>query len=129
MTQRSLHVLVVEDDEAQRHLLRRSLERRGHVVVAEVARGDDARLHSLAMDVAVVDLGLPGKSGVDVIRALLDRDPSIAVLVVTASAHGAAITEALFAGALGYVVKGARLADVMDSVELVADRKLVRPAS
>ena len=124
----SLSVLVVEDDPSQREMLRVSLEARGHVVSCEVARGDDDKLRAHTADVAVVDLGLPGKSGIDVIRELRDARPDLPVLVLSASAHNAAITEALLAGALGYVVKGARLLDVVDAVELVAKKQQVMPA-
>ena len=124
----TLTVLVVEDDPAQRQMLRVSLEARGHAVACEVERGDDPKLRGHNADVAVVDLGLPGKSGIDVIRELRDARPDLPVLVLSASAHNAAITEALLAGALGYVVKGARLLDVVDAVELVAKKTQVLPA-
>lgn len=121
---RSLRVLIVEDDLASSRLLRLSLEKRGHTVVAEAACGDDAQISSVNVDVAVVDLGLPGRGGGDVIRALLDHDPALAVLVLSASAYGTAVIEALLAGARGYIVKGARLADIVDAVELVAGEAL-----
>ena len=130
---RPLRVLVVEDDAAQRHILRLSLEKRGHRVVLEATRGDDARILQTAADVAVIDIGLPGKSGIEVIRALRAttsavRVRGLPVLVLSASAHSAAVTEALLAGALGYVVKGARISDIVDAVEVVADKKQVLPA-
>ncbi len=124
---RTLRVLLIEDDAAQRHMLRLSLEKRGHQVAGEIARGDDDAIVGCSADVAVVDLGLPGRSGVDVTRVLRARD--VPVLVVSASAHSATVTEALLAGALGYIVKGARLGDIVDAVECVARREQVIPAS
>jgi two-component system response regulator PhoP len=124
---RALKTLVVEDDAALRQLMKLTLEKRGHIVSHEAGRGDDPMIFSCDVDVALVDLGLPGKSGLDVIRALSDR--RVPSLVLSASAHSAAVTEALLAGALGYIVKGSRLADVVDAVELVADRKQVIPAA
>jgi DNA-binding NarL/FixJ family response regulator len=121
----ALSVLVVEDDPAQRQMLRISLEARGHAIAGEVERGDDPMLREHKADVAVVDLALPGKSGIEVIRELRDHHPDLPVLVLSATAHNAAITEALLAGALGYVVKGARLLDVVDAVELVARKQQV----
>ena len=120
-----LRTLIVEDDADLRRIMRVSLEKRGHSVAAEVERGDDPHIARVVADVAVVDLGLPGKSGVEVIRALRDRN--VPVLVLSSSAHSAAVTEALLAGALGYVVKGARLNEVIDALELVAARKQVIP--
>jgi DNA-binding NarL/FixJ family response regulator len=122
-----LRVLIVEDDETQSHMLRKSLNMRGHVVVHAADRGDDPLLASVQADVGVVDLSLPGKSGVEVIRALHARAVPLPVLVLSASAHSAAVTEALLAGALGFVVKGTRLSEVIDAVELVAQKKQVLP--
>lgn len=121
---KALRVLVVEDDEDQQNLLKLALEHAGHSVAAEVTRGDDPRLREPPeCDVAIVDLTLPGASGVEVIRTLLDARAYLPVLVLSSSAHSAAITEALLAGALGYVVKGGRLADLVDAVDLVSARK------
>jgi len=122
---RALRALIVEDDAATRQLMKLTLEKRGHVVACDTGRGDDPAINAVDVDVALVDLGLPGKSGLDVIRALTDR--RVPALVLSASAHSAAVTEALLAGALGYIVKGSRLSDVVDAVELVADRKQVIP--
>ncbi len=118
----TLRVMVVEDDADQRRLITSMLTRAGHTVALAAERGDDPAILSTEVDVAVVDLGLPGRSGVEVIHALLDQHPLLPVLVVSAASHGAAVTEALLAGALGYVVKGAKLHEVVDAVELIARR-------
>ena len=119
-----LRILVIEDDADQRRLVRAALVAGGHIVAREIERGDDpSLLADPDVDVAVVDLNLPGMGGIDVIRALLDKRPSLPVLVLSASAHSAAITEALLAGALGYVVKGARFQELLDSIEMVARRR------
>lgn len=118
----NLRVMVVEDDADQRRLLTVMLERAGHTVALAAERGDDPAILQQDIDVAVIDLNLPGKSGSEVIRALLDRQPVLPVLVVSAASDHAAVSEALLAGALGYVVKGARPSEVVDAVELVARR-------
>jgi DNA-binding response OmpR family regulator len=118
-----LRVLLVEDDADQRRMLRTALTRAGHSIGLECERGDDPALaEDVDVDVAVVDLTLPGLSGVEVIRGLLDRRPSLPVLVLSSSSHGNAVTEALLAGALGYIVKGTRLQDLTDAVQMVARR-------
>lgn len=117
-----LRVLVVEDDADQRRLVSTMLERCGHRVTLAAERGDDPAIMDQDVDVAVIDLNLPGRSGLEVIRGLLDRQPLLPVLVLSASSDGATVSEALLAGALGYVVKGARPSEVVDAVELVARR-------
>jgi DNA-binding NarL/FixJ family response regulator len=119
----SLRVMVVEDDADQRLLVCTMLQRSGHTIVLDAERGDDPNLIGADADVAVVDLSLPGRSGVELIHALLDSKPDLPILVLSASSHSAAITEALLAGALGFVVKGTRLNEVVDAVELIARRK------
>jgi DNA-binding NarL/FixJ family response regulator len=118
----ALRVLLVEDDADQRRLVTSMLERAGHTVTLAAERGDDPAILTADIDVALIDLNLPGKGGAELIRALLDRQPRLPVLVVSASSDGAAVSEALLAGALGYVVKGARPSEVVDAVELVARR-------
>ncbi|MBI1945148.1 MAG: response regulator transcription factor [Deltaproteobacteria bacterium] len=118
----TLRVMLVEDDEDQRRLIASMLTRAGHTIALGTGRGDDPGILQTEVDVAIIDLSLPGRSGVEVIHALLDKRPLLPVLVVSASSHSAAITEALLAGALGYVVKGARLHEVVDAVELIARR-------
>jgi two-component system response regulator PhoP len=121
-----LQILIVEDDADQRRVLRAALEKGGHVVAHEAERGDDPVLGTDPdVDVAIVDLNLPGASGIEVIRTLLTNRPFLPVLVLSASDHQQAITEALFTGALGYIVKGARFQEVLDAVELVARRRPV----
>lgn len=118
----TLRVIVVEDDADQRRLITSMLTRAGHTIALACERGDDPAVLDTEADVALIDLSLPGRSGVELIRALLDKRPTLPVLVVSASSHSAAITEALLAGALGYVVKGARLHEVVDAVEMISRR-------
>lgn len=118
----ALRVMLVEDDADQRRLMTVMLERAGHCVTLAAERGDDPAILEQDIDVAVIDLNLPGRRGTDLIRALLDKQPLLPVLVVSAASDGGAVSEALLAGALGYVVKGTRPSEVVDAVELVARR-------
>jgi DNA-binding NarL/FixJ family response regulator len=71
-----------------------------------------------AADVALVDLGLPDGSGVDVVREATRR--GIRVLVLTMSHDPAYLLEAVRAGARGYVVKGAGRHDIVSAITAVA---------
>jgi DNA-binding NarL/FixJ family response regulator len=70
-------------------------------------------------DVVLLDLGLPGASGLDVLRSLraLDRPP--AVLVVTMSSEAATVRAAMSAGARGYVLKGAAADELAAAIRAV----------
>jgi DNA-binding NarL/FixJ family response regulator len=119
---RLLSIVLVEDDPEQRLVLRSFLVKKGHTIALEAERGDDPRLWDVTADVAVVDLGLAGASGIDVIDELRERMP---VLALTASNHDSSVSEALLKGAVGYVVKGAPMAEVVGAIELVAAHRPV----
>jgi two-component system KDP operon response regulator KdpE len=98
-------VLVVEDEEPIRRLLRTTLEAEGYAVCeAASARAADALAGNRRIDVFLVDLGLPDGSGVDLIRRLRSwtRRP---VLVLSARSHEQQKVEALDAGADDFITK------------------------
>src|ERR687895_571852 len=103
----TLRVVLVDDHPLYRQGLARVLVESGIDVVAEAGNGLEAisivELH--APDVAVVDLNMPGLSGVEVTRRLIERTPASRVLVVSVSAQEDDVTEAMLAGASGYVLK------------------------
>ena len=99
-------VLVVEDDAELSELLDRLLEEAGYQV--RVARDGQAGLHAgltVEFDVLVVDRGLPGIDGVDLIRRLRKRGVATPVLILTAYGALADRVTGLDAGAEDYLVK------------------------
>jgi two-component system phosphate regulon response regulator PhoB len=101
----SQQVLVVEDDPSNRLLLRRILEDDGYAV-AEAADGPAAlrALSSDAPDAVVLDLGLPGVDGVEVLRRVR-RESGVPVLVLSGRTQEQVKLSVLDAGADDYVVK------------------------
>lgn len=101
-----MKLLVVEDEALLRHHLYTRLGEQGHVVDA-VADAEEAlyRAEEYHHDLAVVDLGLPGMSGLDLIRQLRSRDKTFPVLILTARGNWQDKVEGLAAGADDYVVK------------------------
>lgn len=96
----------------------------GRVVEAGTVR-DGAALGAVeAADVAVVDLGLPDGSGVDLVRALR-RTPGCPVLVLTMTREDAVVRECLAAGATGYVLKDSPPDTVVRAARTVLDGGLV----
>ena len=89
MTGASPHVLVVDDDARLRDLLRQFLGRNGFMVTtAADASEARARLSVLAFDLAVVDVMMPGESGLDLARHIRASMP-LPVLLLTARAEAA----------------------------------------
>lgn len=101
-----MKLLVVEDEALLRHHLYSRLGEQGHVVDA-VATAEEAlyRAAEYNHDLAVVDLGLPGMSGLDLIRQLRSQDKNFPILILTARGNWQDKVEGLAAGADDYVVK------------------------
>ncbi|CAH0309403.1 Virulence transcriptional regulatory protein PhoP [Pseudomonas sp. Bi70] len=101
-----MKLLVVEDEALLRHHLYTRLGEQGHVVDA-VANAEEAlyRVDEYHHDLAVIDLGLPGISGLDLIRQLRSRDKTFPILILTARGNWQDKVEGLASGADDYVVK------------------------
>ena len=101
-------LVLVDDHAIVREGYRRLLESRPDLlIVGEAATARDALelFKTLVPDVLVLDLGLPDMGGVELIRRLLQRDPGARILVFTMHREPLFATQALRAGALGYVTK------------------------
>ncbi|WP_407311586.1 response regulator [Pseudomonas sp. nanlin1] len=101
-----MKLLVVEDEALLRHHLRTRLGESGHVVEA-VANAEEAlyQAEQFNHDLAVIDLGLPGMGGLDLIRQLRSQGQVFPILILTARGNWQDKVEGLAAGADDYVVK------------------------
>jgi DNA-binding NarL/FixJ family response regulator len=93
------------------------------VVVGEAADGAHAVRAVLALqpEVVLMDLGMPGMGGVEATRAIVNSAPHIGVIVLTMAEDDDAVFAAMRAGARGYLLKGARRAEIVRAVRAVAD--------
>lgn len=91
-------------------------------VVGEAGNGDEAvRLAAmLRPNVVVMDCAMPRTSGLEATRKILERDPSVAVLMLSMHAEETLVRQALDAGARGYVLKSALDLDLATAVRRVA---------
>src|SRR4051794_34039916 len=102
-------VLICDDHAVVRAGVRLILETRpGYVVVGEAADGAEAvaQAAQLHPDLVILDLSLPGLSGLATIPALRQAVPDVKVLVLTVHEDEAYFFAALQAGAAGYILKG-----------------------
>jgi len=101
-----MKLLVVEDEALLRHHLHTRLTDSGHVVQA-VVNAEEAlyQVREFNHDLAVIDLGLPGISGLELIRRLRAQDKTFPILILTARGNWQDKVEGLAAGADDYVVK------------------------
>ncbi|MBX9756212.1 MAG: response regulator [Pseudomonadaceae bacterium] len=101
-----MKILLVEDEQLLRHHLCVRLAESGYVVDA-VADAEEALYSAQEFhhELAIIDLGLPGMSGLDLIRALRSRGQKLPILILTARGSWQDKVEGLGAGADDYVVK------------------------
>lgn len=115
-------VLLVDDHLVVRQGLRAFLEVQEDIrVVGEAGDGAGALalVADLRPDVVLLDLQLPGMSGVDVLRAMRERGDSARVLVVTSFTQPDAVLPAMRAGAAGYVYKDVEPASLAQGIRSV----------
>src|SRR5579863_7179217 len=116
-------VIVVDDHEIFRHGLIGLLEERGIQVIGEAALAADAiqQAADAAPCVVLMDLGLPGMSGVEATQRLTVAAPLAHVLVLTVLMDDQHIIDALLAGACGYLLKDSPIDQIVDGIRS-ADR-------
>lgn len=101
-----MKLLLVEDESLLRHHLATRFSERGHIVDAtENAENALYQVKAFNHDLAVIDLGLPGMSGLDLIREIRSQGKSLPILILTARGSWQDKVEGLSAGADDYVVK------------------------
>ena len=104
------HALLVEDDPAFVRLMSRAVAQLGpdwnlHICQTGSAAMDFLRVRRSPLDLALVDLGLPYVSGIEVIREAHDRFPDMPIAVVSVISAESSVLAAIQAGARGYVLK------------------------
>lgn len=118
-----VRVLIVDDHAAFRDGLRALLDQADDIeVVGEAASGEHAVavLGSAQPDVVLLDLAMPGIGGLEATTRILHNAPHVRILVLSMAADDDSVFAAMRAGARGYVVKGARRADLLRAVRAVA---------
>jgi DNA-binding NarL/FixJ family response regulator len=117
----ALRVLVVDDHELFRTGLRALLEEEGFEV-ADAASGAEALATTPAFrpEVVLMDLNMPGMSGIEAAERLLASRPDASVLMLTINRDDGRVLEAVRAGASGYLLKDAELDEIVAGIRSVA---------
>jgi len=119
-----VRVLLADDHEVVREGLRTILAEATEevLVVGEAATGEQAvRLaDTLQPAVVLMDLMMPGMDGIEATRRLRERGLRTAVIILTSSADDARVREAVRAGAIGYLMKDVRKAQLIDAIRAAA---------
>jgi DNA-binding NarL/FixJ family response regulator len=118
----TIRVVLADDHAIYRQGLAGLLGIHGIDVVGQAPNGEEAieLVEELAPDVVVMDLNMPGVSGVEATQILTARTPATKVLILTVSAQAADVTDAVVAGASGYVLKDAPIDEVVGGIRAAA---------
>ncbi|NQT80958.1 MAG: sigma-54-dependent Fis family transcriptional regulator [Candidatus Aminicenantes bacterium] len=121
------NILIVEDDPLQRRLIKENLEQEDYAVF-EASNGKEARniiaLHSI--DIAIVDYKLDGETGINVIQEILEQNPLVTSIVVTAYGNIENAVDAIKKGAYDYIVKPIDFDKFLLAIERALERQKLK---
>jgi len=120
---KTVNILLADDHAIVRKGLRALIERKPHFkVVAEAETGEEAAkmARDIHPDIAVIDIWMPGLSGIDACRQITSTVMDCKVIMLTAYAEDAMLMAAIRAGASGYVLKLASDNELIRTIERVS---------
>lgn len=127
-----IKVMLVDDQNLVRKGVRSLLELSDEIeVVAEATDGAEAieMIPSVAPDVVLLDMRMPGKSGIDVLKELSGRDELPPTIILTTFDDDELVLAGIRYGARGYLLKDVALAELVNAVRTVAEGgSIVKPA-
>jgi CheY-like chemotaxis protein len=120
-------VLVVDDEPGMRNFLEKTLVPRvAHVLAAETAEDADTLVRRHRFDLVILDIALPGKSGIQWLRELREQGYAGEVVLITAFADLDTAIEALRAGASDFILKPFRVTQLLNAVKQGLERGLLK---
>lgn len=123
----TIRILVVDDHELMRNGLARMIDQEADLEVCGEAAGVDDALAKLAAtrpDLVIVDVALKQGNGIDLIKRIKSRQPTVRMIVLSMHDESLYAERALRAGAMGYVNKQAPARSIIDAIGQVRDGRL-----
>jgi two-component system chemotaxis response regulator CheY len=116
-------IMIVDDAEFMRMVIKDTLLKHGHEVVAEVADGEKAIQTYLEVkpDLVLMDIIMPGIDGREALQKLLTMDPDAKVVMCSSLGQQALITESMKIGAMGFIVKPFETDGMLDVIRKIAE--------
>jgi DNA-binding NarL/FixJ family response regulator len=113
-----VRVVVIDDHDLFRGGLVQLLEQRDIEVLGQAGLAADGirQVCDLNPEVALMDLTMPGMSGIEATQRLAATAPLVRVLVLTVAADEQSVTDALLAGACGYLIKDAPIDHIVEGI-------------
>ncbi len=112
-------ILVVDDAMFMRKMIRKILTEGGYAEIEEAKDGDEALelFDRFAPDLVLLDITMPGKSGLEVLELLLKKSPQTRVIMCSAVGQEATVRQSLMLGASDFIVKPFKADEFMRTVE------------
>ena len=121
---KSLRVLFVDDERPLQELMRSELPRLGHeVTVCPDGKAAIKALEKSTFDAAILDLRMPGMSGIEVLEHLKKVAPDVEAVVMTGHASMETAVQAMRLGAFDYITKPCKLAEIEAMLVKMAERR------
>ncbi len=118
-----IRILIADDHTIMREGLKRILEGEPNIqIVAEAVDGLDAlqKVRAGGIDLIVLDLSMPGRSGVDLIRQIKEEAPKLPILILTMHEEEQYAVRAIRAGASGYLTKESAGLELLNAIQRIA---------
>ncbi|MCQ8897356.1 response regulator transcription factor [Limnobacter humi] len=127
-----IKVLLADDHALLRGSLKQLLEDTGYIqVVAQAGEYSEimkAMSANPGLDLAILDISMPGKNGVDVVKILKDKYPALKILMLSMHPEDQYAVRSLKAGASGYLTKNTAPEKLVDAIQVIAaGRKYITP--
>jgi two-component system chemotaxis response regulator CheY len=118
-------ILVVDDSEFMRKVLRNILEAGGHKVI-EAKSADEAleRFVREGADVITMDIVMPNQDGIEAVKRLKEFNMKVKIIMISALGHQKTVMKSLEAGAVDFIIKPFTADDVLESVNAVLQMEL-----
>lgn len=122
--QKQIDVIIIEDNELLRDSLKEAINKSGHISCRNSFSSGEAAVdfiekEELVPDIILLDIGLPGISGIELIPELKKLSPSSKIIIITIHDDDENVFKAICAGATGYLLKDLSSEKIVDSIDEV----------
>lgn len=124
MARRRISIIIVDDNDMMRGILRAMLRGEEYDVVGEARNGVSAidLVERLKPDIACMDVMMPEKNGIEALCEIKAAHPDTEVVMITSNSDPGTVQEAIQNGASGFIIKPFNAARVLDTLEKVSGR-------
>jgi two-component system chemotaxis response regulator CheY len=114
-------IMIVDDSDAIRMVLKDIMSIGKHSLVRELQNGIEALSEYIKLkpDIVLLDMAMPKKDGISVLREIIDYDPDANIIMISASDNQDTVKECLKSGAKAYILKPFNFHEVLDTISKV----------